>query len=42
MAIPRKYPEEWLEWGRRLVFESGRPIARVARLLFPICSSMTA
>jgi transposase len=27
----RKYPEELLERGTRLVFESGRPIAQVAR-----------
>jgi transposase len=27
----RKYPEELLERGTRLVFESGRPIAHVAR-----------
>jgi transposase len=31
MASPRKYPEELLERGVRLVFESGRPIAHVAR-----------
>jgi transposase len=31
MARPRKYPEELLERGTRLVFESGRPIAQVAR-----------
>jgi transposase len=30
MARPRKYPEELLERGARLVFESGRPIAHVA------------
>lgn len=30
MARPRKYPEELLERGVRLVFESGRPIAHVA------------
>jgi transposase len=28
---PRKYPEELLDRGVRLVFESGRPIAAVAR-----------
>jgi transposase len=27
----RKYPEELLERGTRMVFESGRPIAHVAR-----------
>jgi transposase len=31
MARARKYPEELLERGTRLVFESGRPIAHVAR-----------
>ena len=31
MARPRKYPEELLERGVRVVFESGRPIAHVAR-----------
>jgi transposase len=33
LAMPRqrKYPEELLERGVRLVFESGRPIAQVAR-----------
>ena len=31
MARPRKYPEELLDRGARLVFESGRPIAHVAR-----------
>lgn len=30
MPQPRKYPEELLERGVRLVFESGRPIAHVA------------
>ena len=30
MAYPRKYPEELLERGTRLVFESGRPISHVA------------
>lgn len=30
MARARKYPEELLERGTRLVFESGRPIAHVA------------
>jgi len=30
MSRPRKYPEELLERGTRLVFESGRPIAHVA------------
>jgi transposase len=30
MPRPRKYPEELLERGVRLVFESGRPIAHVA------------
>src|SRR4051794_41470550 len=31
MARPRKYSEELLDRGVRLVFESGRPIAHVAR-----------
>jgi transposase len=31
MARFRKYPEELLERGTRLVFESGRPVAHVAR-----------
>jgi transposase len=31
MPRTRKYPEELLERGTRLVFESGRPIAHVAR-----------
>ena len=31
MPRPRKYPEELLDRGVRLVFESGRPIAHVAR-----------
>jgi transposase len=31
MAAPRKYPNEVMERGIRLVFESGRPIAQVAR-----------
>jgi transposase len=31
MARPRKYPEELLDRGVRLVFESGRPIAHVAK-----------
>ena len=31
MPRPRKYPEELLDRGVRLVFESGRPIAAVAR-----------
>jgi transposase len=31
MAHSRKYPEELLERATRLVFESGRPIAHVAR-----------
>lgn len=31
MARPRKYPEELRERAVRLVFESGRPIAHVAR-----------
>jgi len=30
MPRPRKYPEELLERGTRLVFESGRPVAHVA------------
>jgi transposase len=30
MPRPRKYPEELLDRGVRLVFESGRPIAHVA------------
>jgi transposase len=31
MSRSRKYPEELLERATRLVFESGRPIAHVAR-----------
>jgi transposase len=31
MAAPRKYPDELRERAVRLVFESGRPIAHVAR-----------
>jgi transposase len=31
MAYSRKYPEELLERATRLVFESGRPVAHVAR-----------
>src|SRR5215217_2269837 len=31
MSRPRKYPPELVERGARLVFESGRPIAHVAR-----------
>ena len=31
MARPKKYPDELLERGVRLVLESGRPIAHVAR-----------
>jgi transposase len=31
MARPRKYPEELLDRGVRVVVESGRPIAHVAR-----------
>jgi transposase len=31
MSRPRKYPPELLDRGARLVFESGRPIAHVAR-----------
>jgi transposase len=31
MPTARKYPEELLERATRLVFESGRPIAHVAR-----------
>jgi transposase len=31
MARPKKYPDELLDRGARLVFESGRPIAQVAR-----------
>ena len=30
MARPQKYPEEVIQRGIRLVFESGRPIAHVA------------
>jgi transposase len=30
MPRPTKYPEELLERGVRLVFESGRPVAQVA------------
>jgi transposase len=31
MPTPRKYPDELRERGVRLVFESGRPVAHVAR-----------
>jgi transposase len=31
MAAPRKYPDELRERAVRLVFESGRPVAHVAR-----------
>jgi transposase len=31
MAAPRKYPPELLDRGARVVIESGRPIAHVAR-----------
>src|SRR5829696_4216146 len=31
MSRPRKYPPELLDRGARLVFDSGRPIAHVAR-----------
>jgi transposase len=31
MARKRKYPDELLDRGARLVFESGRPVAHVAR-----------
>jgi transposase len=31
MPTPRKYPDELRERGVRPVFESGRPIAHVAR-----------
>jgi transposase len=31
MPRPRKYPPELLDRGARLVFESGRPVAHVAR-----------
>ena len=31
MSAPRKYPDELRERAVRLVFESGRPIAQVAR-----------
>src|ERR1700712_4348153 len=31
MSRPRKYPPELLDRGARLVIESGRPIAHVAR-----------
>jgi transposase len=31
MPAPRKYPDELRERGVRLVFESGRPVAHVAR-----------
>jgi transposase len=30
MPRPRKYPEELMDRGVRLVFESGRPVAQVA------------
>ena len=31
MAAPKKYPDELMDRGVRVVFESGRPIAHVAR-----------
>ncbi len=31
MARPRKYPPELVERGARVVIESGRPVAHVAR-----------
>jgi len=31
MSRPRKYPKELLDRGARVVIESGRPIAQVAR-----------
>lgn len=31
MTAKRKYPEELLERGARMVFDAGRPIAHVAR-----------
>ena len=31
MAGKKKYPEELLERGARMVFDSGRPVAHVAR-----------
>src|SRR4051794_22515301 len=31
MARKRKYPKELLDRGARLVFESGRPVAQIAR-----------
>jgi len=31
MARPRKYPRELLDRGARVVIESGRPVAQVAR-----------
>jgi len=31
MAGKKKYPEELLERGTRMVFDSGRPVAHVAR-----------
>ena len=31
MSRPQKYPDELIQRGVRLVFESGRPIAQIAR-----------
>ena len=31
MPRPKKYPDELLDRGARMVFDSGRPIAHVAR-----------
>ena len=31
MSRPRKYPEELIERGVRLVIESGRPVAHIAK-----------
>lgn len=41
MPRARKYPEELLERGTRLVFGSGRPIAHVAVLKKPIGEAST-
>jgi transposase len=31
MARPKKYPDELMDRGARLVIESGRPVAQIAR-----------
>ena len=40
MPTPRRYPDELRQRGVGLVFESGRPIAHVARDLGVICETL--